>query len=154
VPEPARPLIPAEYGVPDDASGAQLVPWSWADEQLREARNYWICTTRADGSPAASPVWALWRDGAVWFSCGATSLKARNLRRDPRVAVHLESGSDVVVLDGVAAEEELGGELAAAYEEKYGMRPPDDSPVFRVEPRCAYTWREESFPRSAVRWTF
>ena len=59
-PRAAPPLIPAGYGVSADASGAELLPWSWAAECLAGARNYWLCTARVDGRPHAMPVWAVW----------------------------------------------------------------------------------------------
>ena len=85
------PLIPPGYKVPADGSGAELLPWSWAEERLVSARSYWICTTRADGRPHAMPVWGVWLDGGLWFSTGRSSQKARNLARSAAVVVHPES---------------------------------------------------------------
>jgi len=159
-PRPTAPRIPAGYGVPDDASGAEHVPWSWAEARLVEARNYWICTTRPDGRPHASPVWGLWLDGAVWFSTSRRSQKARNLAASPALVVHLESGDDVVILEGAAEEVTETAELgrfADAYDEKYRYRPdPTEatSVTYRLRPRSAHTWREQDFTRSAVRWVF
>lgn len=54
----------------------------------------WIGTTGRDGYPHAVPIWFLWHDGrALVFSEPATA-KVRNLRADPRVALHLEAGDD------------------------------------------------------------
>src|SRR3954471_8763711 len=100
-PRPVAPLVDAGYGVPRDGSGAELLPWRTSVDRLERARSYWICTTRADGRPHAAPVWGLWLDDALWFSTGRASLKARNLARDPRLVVHLESGDEVVILEGV-----------------------------------------------------
>jgi nitroimidazol reductase NimA-like FMN-containing flavoprotein (pyridoxamine 5'-phosphate oxidase superfamily) len=76
------------------------LPWGWAEERLASSRNYWIATARAGGSPHAMPVWGVWIDDAVVFGTSARSRKGRNLTRDPRVVVHLESGDEVVVLEG------------------------------------------------------
>lgn len=159
-PRPTAPRMPGAYGAPADASGADLVPWSWAVEQLRNARNYWVCTTRADGRPHAAPVWAIWLDDALWFSTSPESQKGRNLERNPRIVVHLESGEDVVVLEG-DVEPALAGDALArfvdAYEAKYDYRvdPTNgDTPVFVLRPRVAQTWTERDFPRAAVRWVF
>jgi PPOX class probable F420-dependent enzyme len=152
--------MPPSYGVPTDASGAELLPWSWAVEQLVAARNYWICTTRADGRPHAAPVWGLWLDDALWFSTSPESQKGRNLARDPRVLVHLESGDDVVILTGEADRARDGEALerfADAYEAKYDYRvdvTSGDTPVYVLKPRTAQTWTERDFPRAAVRWVF
>jgi PPOX class probable F420-dependent enzyme len=152
--------MPAGYGVPADGSGGELVPWSRADERLVAARNYWICTTRPDGRPHAMPVWGLWLDDRLWFSTGPSTQKARNLAASPAVVVHLESGDDVVILEGDARRE--GGRAALepfvrAYREKYGIEvdlADEATPVFVVEPRSAYTWTEQDFPRTATRWLF
>ena len=39
-------MRPTDYDVPTDAAG--LLPWSWAIEQLEEARNFWFATMRPD----------------------------------------------------------------------------------------------------------
>jgi len=152
--------MPASYGAPADASGAELLPWSWAVERLIAARNYWICTTRADGRPHAAPVWALWMDDALWFSTSPESQKGRNLARNPRTIVHLESGDDVVILEGDAVparDEEALARFAEAYEAKYAYRvdvTSADTPVYVVLPRVAQTWSEREFPRAVARWLF
>jgi nitroimidazol reductase NimA-like FMN-containing flavoprotein (pyridoxamine 5'-phosphate oxidase superfamily) len=154
-PRPTAPRIPSEYGVPSDASGAEHLPWSWAEEQLETSRNYWVCTTCPDGRPQAMPVWSVWLDGELWFSSGRTTQRVRNLGRNPEVVVHLESGDEVVVLDGRAEEvqdAETFARVADIFEAKYDMRPPEDSPLFVVRPPSAYTWTD--FQRTATRWVF
>lgn len=94
--------MPASYG----SLGEEGVPWSWAEERLEQARNYWLCTTRADGRPHAAPVWALWR--LLWFSTDPSSQKVRNVAREPRAVVHLESGDDVVIVEGVIEQRRWG----------------------------------------------
>jgi PPOX class probable F420-dependent enzyme len=159
-PRPVAPLIDAGYGVPRDGSGAELLPWRTAVERLERARNYWIVTTRPDGRPHAMPVWGVWLDGALWFSTGRRSQKARNLARDPSLVVHLESGDDVVVLEGEAEEVTGAAELerfADAYEPKYGLRPDLEALgalVLVLRPQVALTWEERDYPRTATRWVF
>ena len=64
---------------------ARALPWADVTRVARRgSRNYWVCTTRADGRPHAMPVWGLWIDDAVWFSTDPTSIKGRNLRGPPR----------------------------------------------------------------------
>jgi PPOX class probable F420-dependent enzyme len=148
--------MPAAYGVPKDGSGGDVLPWSWAVEQLTAARNYWICTTRADGGPHAAPVWGVWLDDAVWFGTSPESLKGRNLARDPRIVIHLESGDDTVILEGeveVSRDPAVVTRVADAYEQKYGHRPPG-SAFYVLRPRVAQTWTEKAFPRNATRWVF
>ena len=101
-----------------------MLPWSWAEKRLQAARNYWIVTTGADGEPSAAPVWGVWADGAVYFGTNPRSRKGRNLARDPRAVVHLESGDEVVILHGEVELAEIEKSIADAYEAKYKYRPP------------------------------
>ena len=137
-----------------------MLRWEEVERRLVEARNYWVATTRADGRPHVMPVWGLWLEGAWLFSTDAASVKGRNLARDSRPAVHLESGDDVVVLEGRAqavTQRALLTRFAAAYEEKYNVRPETDNPaapVFALRPSAALAWRERGFPSTATCWTF
>lgn len=157
-PVAARPHMPG-YGIAVEAEG--MLPWAWAEAQLAAARNYWICTTRPDGRPHAAPVWGVWLDGAVHFGSGARSAKARNLAANPNVVVHLESGDDVVILEGVAevlradAEPARFAGVADAYGAKYpGFRPDGADPFYVVRPQLAFAWEEKSYPKSATRFRF
>src|SRR5881398_218114 len=122
-----RPSMPGGYGIASGADGQ--LPWSWVERECARARNFWVCTTRADGRPHAMPVWGLWLGspgdvlgGSLAFSTDPTSLKARNLLRDPRIVIHLESGDDVVILEGrartldVAADAELVAPFVTEYD--------------------------------------
>lgn len=51
-----------------------------------------LATLRRDGSPRISGIELIFAEGAVWFGSMRDALKARDLQRDPRYAVH--SGSD------------------------------------------------------------
>jgi PPOX class probable F420-dependent enzyme len=150
-----RPHFPEGYGI--SASDDGLLPWSWAEERLAASRNYWVVTADSSGGPHAMPVWGLWIDGAVVFSTSPESRKGRNLARDPRVVIHLESGDEVVVLEGDVERTPLGDRLADAYEEKYQYRPEPGSPEglwYRLAPRVAYAWVERDYPKTATRFSF
>jgi pyridoxine/pyridoxamine 5'-phosphate oxidase len=105
------------------------------------------------------PVWGLWLGEAVVFSTDPESVKARNLAARPEVVVHLESGDDVVVVDGRAervAGADLPPEFVDVYEEKYAVRVDTADPSFgfyRVVPARVLAWREQDFPTSATRFT-
>lgn len=47
-----------------------------------------VGTVRKDGSPRISPVEPVFWNGELWLLMGLGSLKAQDLRRDPRVLVH------------------------------------------------------------------
>lgn len=76
-PERSRPQLPKGYGVPEVDDG--MMSWSWAVEQLEQARNFWFSTTRPDGRPHAMPAWAAWLDGALYFDGSPETRRARNL---------------------------------------------------------------------------
>jgi len=47
-----------------------------------------IATLRRDGSPRISGIEAEFKEGDIWLGMMPGSLKARDLQRDPRVALH------------------------------------------------------------------
>jgi PPOX class probable F420-dependent enzyme len=158
-PRPERPGLHPSYGISTDEEG--LLPWSWVSEQMEGSRNYWVGTTRPDGRPHAMPVWGVWLEDTLFFSTGDGSVKARNLAADPRVAVHLESGDEAVMLEGTAERASLDpdvhGRVVAAYGAKYDMTP-DDLPGregwYILRPAVVFAWQERDFPRTATRWRF
>jgi hypothetical protein len=160
VPSANRPRIPTEYGVATTPPDTTKYPWSRAVEQLAHARNYWLSTTRPDGRPHAMPIWALWLDDACYFSTNPSSRNGLNLAADPRVVLHLESGDDVVILEGTAervADPTLLARYVEAYDAKYHWHINPASPdqaIYVLRPRLALTWLEREFAESAVRWRF
>jgi hypothetical protein len=146
-PRATRPEFPG-YGVPHGTDG--MLPWSWAEERLAGAHNYWVSTV----GPHASPVWALWRDGVLVFSCGPRSRKARDLARDPRVVIHLESGAEVVIVEGVSGPTAATDEVIEEYARKYDFRADPNEGWYGVVPQRAFAWREADFPQSVTRFDF
>jgi general stress protein 26 len=151
-----RPHMPMGYGISTDNEG--LISWSWVDEQITKSRNYWICTTYPDGRPHVTPVWAVWIEGVLYFSCDGESRKARNIARNPQIAVHLESGDEVVILEGVAekfTDKALIKHFSDVYVAKYPPHRPDDIPTgvnFVFKPQAVLAWLERDFPKTATRW--
>ena len=152
---PDRPQMPAGYGVGDPQYGFEPVLWSWVVERMTNARSYWVATTRADGRPHANPVWGVWQADAFHFFTDPASLKARNIRRDPRAAVHLESGDEVVIMEGTLEPAAAAADIVSAYERKYGISL-GDAPegLHRLRLVKALAWLEADFPRTATRWRF
>ena len=83
-PVASRPYMPG-YGTLPPGEGTGLLPWTWALARLQESHDFWLATVWPDGRPHLSPVWAVWDDGALWFSASPRSRKMRNIRgRLPR----------------------------------------------------------------------
>jgi hypothetical protein len=76
-----RPKLQADYGMPRGRTG--MMAWGDVERALVAARNYWVVTTGRRGMPQATPVWAVWLDDRLWFSCGRETLKARNIAHQP-----------------------------------------------------------------------
>ncbi len=150
-----RPQLPSSYGVGDPQYGFDPIEWSWVDACMTDARSYWVSTTRRDGRPHSIPVWGVWIDNRFHFFTDPDSLKARNIARDPRAVVHLESGDEVVILEGLIETVQSTREVVHAYESKYGISL-GDSPgaMFRLDHSKALAWLESDFPRTATRWRF
>lgn len=159
-PQPGPVRTTAGYGIGDAPADGSVLPWSRVVDWLTGARNYWVCTTRADGRPHAMPVWGLWLDGTVWFSTDPTSWKGRNLEARPDVVIHLESGDEVCVFEGTAERVRDAERLQRfddVYLEKYDVRPSDmgdDAGVYVLRPTVALAWAEADFATSATRFTF
>jgi hypothetical protein len=156
--------MPEGYGIAGPTGGSGLLPWSHVEERAAASRNYWIVTATlgSDGVPRphAMPVWGVWADGTVYFSTDPASRKGRGLAANPTLVIHLESGDDVVVLEGIA---EPVTDLAVlepvldAYEQKYAYRPDPGNPAYgwyRLRLSKALAWLESDFPGGATRWRF
>jgi len=149
-----RPFIAhPEYGVPDHDKG--LVAWSWVVERFSSEKNFWIATVTAQGSPMARPVWGVVVDTTICFGGGPRTKWSRNLEHDPRVSVHLESGTEVVIAEGTvgrltdAADPRLAA-IDDAYEVKYEMR--HGPPIWLLQPSLVLAWR--NFPHDMTRFRF
>jgi pyridoxamine 5'-phosphate oxidase-like protein len=159
-PRLGRPRMPASYGLSQDLPPGDEARWRRAVQQLTTARNYWISTAGPGGRPHAVPVWGLFLDGRLIFSTARRSRKGLNLAANPRAVAHLESGDDVVILDGSVEEvidDETLARYADLYDAKYHFRPDPKDPenyTFALRPSVAYTWSEQDFPESAACWTF
>ncbi|MGW1289530.1 pyridoxamine 5'-phosphate oxidase family protein, partial [Streptomyces sp. NPDC002586] len=53
--------------------------------RLAAERDVWVSTAHPDHGPHQVPLWFLWDGRAVWMCTGATSVTARNVRKEPQV---------------------------------------------------------------------
>ncbi len=149
-----RPVMPASYGLRGPAEGSGLMAWGRVEARLIASLNYWVATASPAGQPHAAPVWGLWHQGAFYFSTDPSSRKGRNLAANAAAAVHLESGDDVVILEGDARpfdEPKMVADLDRAYFAKYGFHLVEGA-IYRLQPKRAMGWIEADFPGSATRW--
>ena len=158
------PTCPTRHDdVVPDATTTRLT-WPEVADRLSPARIYWLHTTGPTGAPQVTAVWAVVAGDRVYLYSARSTVKARNLERDPRVAIHLESGSDVVIVYGVLTDLGTPGDWPAvvdAFATKYDE--PDDQPylpgadpafdvVYVLEPHRALLWTLPDSEASLRRW--
>jgi len=164
IPRSDRPVFPEGYGLPSTTEG--LLTWAQVEERLVAATSYWLASVRPDGTPHVVPRWGVWLDGRFWYDGASTTRHARNVTANAACALHLESGSEAVIVEGTSAAtrapvQPLGERLAAAFEKyhPFGYRPAadawsgEDGGGLRVlTPRRALAWF--AFPTDATRFRF
>lgn len=160
-PVASRPYMPG-YLAPD--AGGTL-PWSWDESRLADSSASWIGTVRPDGRPHSSPVWGVWFDSCFWFSCDATSIKARNMVTNPAVVVTNDNPWEQVVLEGraerVTSRDDVG-RYVDAERVKYAERWNEQlytvdffaDGTYRVTPRSVFAVEEKRFGASPTKFTF
>jgi hypothetical protein len=91
-------------------------------------------------------------DDKIYFDGSPDTRHARNIAGNPHIALHLESGDDVVILEGTSQAvqkpaPELAGKVARAYSAKYaalGYAPApdqwDSGGLFEIRLRMALAW--------------
>src|SRR5438445_13402684 len=92
--------FPAAYGAPGGPDS--LLPWSYVEERVRVASNYWITTVGPDARPHARPVDGVWIDGALCFGGSPEPRWARNLMANPSISVHLSREAEAIILERTA----------------------------------------------------
>jgi hypothetical protein len=152
--------FPPEYGTPGGADS--LLSWSYVEERLRAASNYWMTTVGPDARPHARPVDGVWVDGALCFGGSPQTRWVRNLTSNPAISVHLSSEAEAIILEGTAEyvtdpSHPLAAPSLAASKEKYPQYFSSESPFrpfWALRPSTAFAWTLEGFPRGATRWRF
>jgi nitroimidazol reductase NimA-like FMN-containing flavoprotein (pyridoxamine 5'-phosphate oxidase superfamily) len=159
-PRADRPLIPG-YGIPTSTAG--ILPWSWAVERLERATIYWLATSGTDGEPHLIPIWGSWVDGH-WYVEGGPTRWQRNLRANPQMAIHVEFGDEVVIVEGTAREivapaADLADRIVAGYAKYVEAKDYRADPanwaqggLWELRPVKAFAW--SVFPDDMTRFTF
>jgi len=146
--------LPAGYRTQAEPT---MLPWSFARERLEQAKNYWLATASATGRPHAAPVWGAWIDDRLYFEGSPATRWGRNLVANPQLTVHLESGDQVVIVEGTVTDvDDVGVTLAeritGVFAAKYDGYQPQGRSFFVLTLRRAFGWRQ--FPADATRWQF
>jgi hypothetical protein len=148
---------PKGYAFPSGQEA--LLAWDDAEQRLIGARSYWLATTNADGSARVRPIWGVWIEGRFYFDGHPRAGWARNLAREPRASIHLESAERVVIVEGLGedverTDQELGRRIAESWDAKYGRLVPDAAArgIFRLTPERAFAWSENL--ADGTLWTF
>jgi hypothetical protein len=159
-PQVDRPHVPG-YGIPTSKNGT--LPWSWARERLDRAIVYWLATTGSDGAPHLIPIWGAWVDDR-WYVEGGPTRWQRNLRENPRLAIHIEFGEEVVIVEGAAHEivappQSQADAIVAGYGKYKAAKGYEADPanwstggLWELTPVKAFAW--SSFPRDMTRFRF
>ncbi len=155
-PQRSRPQVPGN-NIATSEEG--MLDWSQVEAWLASAHVYWLGTASPAGDPHATPIWGTWVAGAFYFDGYYEKTRwGRNLAANPRIVVHLESGSFVVMLKGVAEIVNLDSPtfaaLTASYTDKYHQRPETAEGVYCVRPQVAFAWDNTAYAQTATRWHF
>ena len=119
------------------------------------------------GAPASAPhlipIWGAWVDDR-WYVEGGPTRWQRNLRENPRMAIHVEFGDEVVIVEGVASElvapaPPLSDAILAGYAKYKDTKGYEasasswtDGGLWELRPLRAFAW--STFPRDATRFRF
>lgn len=158
-----RPEMPSGYGV---EQATRYLEWPEVGARLTDSLNYWLATTRPDGRPHVVPRWGVWLDDAFWYDGSPETFHVKNLEHNPVCALHLESGTEVTIVEGRSIRPEpivgeLGERLAAEYGRKYGTQysPEPDAwsdeiagGMRTIAPDRVLAWTD--FPKDLTRFTF
>ena len=149
------------YGIAGPDEGSGLLPWSWATERLGASHDYWLASAWPDGRPHVMPVWRVWAEESLWFSCSPESRKTRNLDHDRRAVATTDDPLHPVVVEGTVerirragAIEEFARRVDAKYHSHYGVEFFAGNASFRLSPIRVFGLDAADFSGSPTRWCF
>ena len=122
-------------------------------ELLESERIVVVASQGSRGWPHLMPLWYVPRDGEIWIYTYAKSQKVKNLVRDPRATLMVETGHEYGELRGVEieAEAEIHRDLETVYDvaQELTVRYSDD--ISSVEGDAAEALKAQARKRVAVR---
>jgi len=153
-PQPVK-KVPG-YKMPETAE--YLLDWTFVAEEMTKAQYYWIACVNSKSGPHVVPLWGIWFEHRVHFDGGPKTRWAQNLKANGKIAVHLPSAEQVVVIEGRAMtleDNELSAEewavLDGLYQKKYAVK--EGSPYWYVQPSKVIAWNGAGL-QTMTRWIF
>ncbi len=143
-----RPTFPKGY-VDNPISE---VAWEYVEERLIQSVNYWLRSPRPNGHPHVIPRWGVFVDGKFYYDGSPETRHAQNIAQNANVTLHLESGSEVVIMYGTSKvagkpSAELAQKISQGYKAKYsaqGYAPEpnqwNDGGLYAFTPRQCLAW--------------
>lgn len=159
-----QPEIPEGYGMEPDGD---LLVWEVVEKRLVESLHYWMSSVRPDSSPHVVPRWGVWLHEKFWYDGSPETRHAINLKDNPACTLHLESGTEVTIVEGVSLPSKpvsgrLGRRLSSEFTRKYaelGYSPGPKSWSDKIAggmriftPWTVVAW--SSFPTDLTRFSF
>jgi hypothetical protein len=153
--------VPGKLRMYGEVSNVGEVAWDWVEAQLETAGTYWI-VGKSDLYPHPRPVWGVWMDHALHLSVGSPTLKAQ-IAAHRSVTVHLDSGTNVVIVEGSAypIDDQRSMRCMDEYNAKYKWTYTLDEygPLTTITPTVVLAWCSEGWAGSdgfqkVGRWQF
>lgn len=111
---------------------------------IAAARTLTLCTHGTQGYPHAVAMWfVVDDDGTVWMTTYRKSQKALNAQRNPKVALHIESGSTYDTLKGVL----IRGDAEVINDEEQVFQT-----ILRVQKKMAGSVPDAAGAEDVIRW--
>ena len=147
-----RPYIP-DYGIEESDNG--LLGGDFVQNEMKDAKNYWLSTTKSDSRLHAIPTWGSWINDDFYFGGGSETQNRKTLAENPHIIVHSESGTKVVIIEGkvsIEKKENLIKEIKKNYMRKYNLDHPP--PFYRVNKTKDICWDMIDYAGTPTRWKF
>lgn len=145
-----RPYIP-DYGINKNEEG--LLDWEFVEKNMKDGINYWLSTTNPNGNPHSIPLWGIWYNSILYFGGGPKTRYMKNIKRNPSVVAHTESGLNVVIIEGEISVENDNNiiiEIQKLYKEKYKIDHPP--PFYKVKGNKILAWTMDDYAKTPTRW--
>jgi len=140
---PSADLLRWRWGLAERCAESphDSLPWAWVDERFAAAGTYWVTAVNT-GNPHPRPVRGWWDHELLHLSIGTPATRPA-VEDDPRVTVHLESGTDVVIVEGWGTGRTAAPEVVAGYDAKYRYRYDVDTfgPLTTVRAETVLAWQ-------------